>query len=80
MGFFRITVLTFLTRKSSVMKTHIAHQGMSYTSSFFQLDEITFIVVAECSDNVFPHPVYKEEPAERSTGWDDKAGQYHQLK
>lgn len=80
MGFFKITVLMFLTRKSSVMKTHIVHQGVSYTSSFFQLDEITFTVVAECSDDVFSNPVYKEERAEHGTVWDDVAGQYTQLK
>lgn len=51
------------------MKTHIAHQGISYTSSFFQLDKITFTVVAECSDDVFSNPVYKEERAERGTVW-----------
>lgn len=51
------------------MKTPIAHQGMSYTSSCLQLDEITFIAVAECSDNVFANPVYKGEHAKPSTGW-----------
>lgn len=44
MRFFQIAVLVFLTRKSSAMKSLIAHQGLSYSSSFFQSDGITFIV------------------------------------
>lgn len=35
------------------MKTQISHQGMSYTRSFPELAEITFIAVAEHSDNAF---------------------------
>lgn len=35
------------------MKTQISHQGMSYTRSFPELAEITFIAVAEHLDNAF---------------------------